>query len=124
MLINTNTIITDDDLINFLLERYEETRNTMFLTAANSISLYRKDISFLNFCTTQSNTWVSVKDRLPKCKEEVLVYRGGHIGDLINVYTYIGNDDWEDERGWFSRTADEGITHWMPLPTPPTEKDN
>ena len=68
--------------------------------------------------------WISVKNRLPKTNKEVLVYRGGHIGNLISVYTYIGCDKWEDDYGYWTRTDDEGITHWMPLPEPPTEKEN
>lgn len=63
--------------------------------------------------------WVSVEGKLPTKNEDVLVYRGGHIGNLMNVYTYLDNDEWEDEHGYWSRTKDEGITHWMPLPEPP-----
>lgn len=67
--------------------------------------------------------WISVEDRLPKKGEEVLIYRGHHSG-LMNVCTYIGDNDWEDDYGYWSRTEDEGITHWMHLPAPPTEKEN
>ena len=68
--------------------------------------------------------WISVKDRLPETNKEVLVYRGGYIGGLMNVYTYVGNDTWEDDYGFWSRTDDDGITYWMPLPEPPIEKEN
>lgn len=67
--------------------------------------------------------WISVEDRLPKKDQEILIYRGHHSG-LINVYTYMGNNEWEDDYGYWGRTDDEGITHWMPLPAPPTEKEN
>lgn len=67
--------------------------------------------------------WISVKDRLPKKDQEILVYRGHHSG-LMNVYTYIGDNEWEDDYGYWGRTDDEGITHWMLLPAPPTEKEN
>lgn len=117
-------ITTDNDLINFLLDRHKETGNHMFLVAANSIALYQRDINYLNFCWSEQTNWISVKDRLPETNQEVLVYRGSHIGDLMNVYTYVGNDKWEDEYGYWSVTDDEGITHWMPLPAPPTEEEN
>lgn len=64
--------------------------------------------------------WIGVKDGLPEENTDVLVYRGS----LISVYTYIGHNEWEDDYGYWSRTDDDGITHWMPLPEPPTDKEN
>lgn len=66
--------------------------------------------------------WISVEDRLPDVLQEVFVYRGNHIGNLMNVYTYVGGDMWQDELGFGCRQVDEGITHWMPLPEPPKMK--
>ena len=77
----------------------------------------------LKECQPNFGEWISVEDRLPENCQEVLVYRGQH-SDLMNVYTYMGNDSWEDDYGYWSRTEDEGITHWMPLPSPPAEKEN
>jgi len=59
--------------------------------------------------------WISVEEQMPTKDETVLVYRG----DLISVYTYMGNDEWEDAYGYWGRTEDEFITHWMSLPEPP-----
>ena len=63
--------------------------------------------------------WISVKERLPEYDDEVLCFRGEHIGVLIDVYTYKGDDKWEDTYGnwWYGDL--EGITHWMPLPEAP-----
>ena len=66
--------------------------------------------------------WIRVKDKLPEPETEVLVYRGNHFGDIMNVYTYLGNGEWEDDYGYWARTEDDGITHWMPLPEPPKEE--
>lgn len=66
--------------------------------------------------------WISVKDQLPEINTDVLICRGQRKGDIISVYTYIGHDEWEDEYGYWSRTDDEGITHWMPLPEPPEKE--
>ena len=68
--------------------------------------------------------WISVHERMPDKGKEVLVYRGLHIGDMMNTYTYLGNNEWEDDYGYWSRTEDEGITHWMILPEPPKGDNN
>ena len=65
--------------------------------------------------------WIPVTERLPEEYDDVLCYRGSHIGALIDVYTYRGDNKWEDAYGYFESTEDEGITHWMPLPEPPKE---
>lgn len=70
--------------------------------------------------TINSYEWISVEDRLPEDNTDVLVYRGS----LISVYTYIGHNEWEDDYGYWSRTDDENITHWMPLPQPPVKEKN
>lgn len=65
--------------------------------------------------------WISVENYLPDKNSDVLCYRGGHIGGMIDVYTYIGDNLWEDSYGYWSRTENEGITHWMPLPEEPKD---
>ena len=72
--------------------------------------------------TVNPYEWISVEDKLPEKNQEVLVYRGDHSG-LMNVYTYMDKNEWEDDYGYWGRTYDEGITHWMPLPKSP-EKEN
>jgi hypothetical protein len=55
--------------------------------------------------------WISVKDRLPKNDDEVLVStRLKNIG--------IG---WWDSY-WRSDLSVKEITHWMPMPAPPEEE--
>lgn len=66
--------------------------------------------------------WIPVEERLPEIEEDVLCSRGNHIGRLMDVYTYMGDDKWEDTYGYSVRTEYEGITHWMPLPEPPEMK--
>ena len=55
--------------------------------------------------------WISVKDRLPKADEIVIICTEKgfvYAGDLIGDTWFLDNDSW---------TAN--VTHWMPLPTPP-----
>jgi hypothetical protein len=65
--------------------------------------------------------WISVKDRLPDEYEPVLVYDPdvGH-GQCV-MYACWSVDGWKTEFD-FDHHEDHGITHWMPLPTPPKEE--
>lgn len=58
--------------------------------------------------------WISVKERLPKCKKRVLcrLYYPD-IGEIVVENQYYGNGMWMEES--------EAVTHWMPLPEPPEE---
>ena len=66
--------------------------------------------------------WIPVTERLPNENEDVLCSRGNHIGALMDVYAYKGDNKWEDTYGYWSYGHVEGITHWMPLPEPPKEE--
>lgn len=68
--------------------------------------------------------WISINDKLPEQNQEVLTCRGRCIGNLINVYTYMGDNKWEDNYGYWNSAEGEGITHWMPLPKLPDAKEN
>lgn len=70
------------------------------------------------------NEWISVKDRLPEAETEVLVYHGSAYNQVCNVYVYLGGNEWMDGYCNKGYTKDEDITHWMPLPASPTEKEN
>ena len=60
--------------------------------------------------------WISVDERLPEREEIVLCC----LGLVQNVYTYKGDNIWEDSYGYYQK--DEPITHWMPLPEAPKMK--
>lgn len=74
--------------------------------------------------------WISVKDRLPESQQCVLFVQSGS-SDVFSG-TYKSNYDYAD----WSETCNCGgicneslfyqteITHWMPLPTPPIDKDS
>ena len=57
--------------------------------------------------------WISVTERLPENDVEVLAF---------TIFTFMASYDHE-RREW--RTSDcallPGVTHWMPLPAPPTD---
>ena len=82
---------------------------------------YRKQ-SESTMSQVKQGEWISVDERLPDKRQEVLAYRGDFNGDMMNVYTYLGSANWEDDYGYRGSTEHEGITHWMPLPEPPKMK--
>jgi hypothetical protein len=72
------------------------------------------------------SAWVSVKDRLPKCGELVLIYVA-NLNKGKGAYTFDkcrkvdGKKDWE----FYNRhNANFDVTHWMPLPQKPESEDN
>ena len=118
-----DNIVTDDDLIEFLLDQHEQTKNPVFLAAANSIWFYRRDCSMLNYSLSELNDWTSMEDDKPKKNGYYLCW---------HMKSKCGNKEewqidkiyWEDNL-WLVRhntfkTVDY-VTHWMPLPEPPKE---
>jgi hypothetical protein len=61
--------------------------------------------------------WISVKDRLPKNMEDVLLVNHDE-GDYI-LCGFIANGEWYAQSGCSELI---GVSHWMPLPELPKEK--
>jgi hypothetical protein len=59
--------------------------------------------------------WISVEDRLPEDKVDVLVFGGGNINMCWHM-EHKGASVWQGD-------GDDPyiVTHWMPLPAPPEE---
>ncbi len=55
--------------------------------------------------------WISVKDRLPKNLESVLV-----VGNYIRATALFQDGKFYSD---FKLPESENVTHWMPLPDPP-----
>jgi hypothetical protein len=69
--------------------------------------------------------WISVKDRLPDTESSILVaFKWFDKPIEVRQMTYYSEDHWHrsdmfvSPEGAFHRL--ETITHWMPLPKPPT----
>ena len=60
--------------------------------------------------------WISVKERLPESSKNVLAYKSYGQGYMVASY-FDGK--------WFPPDGIQFpvITHWMPLPEPPKEKE-
>lgn len=67
--------------------------------------------------------WISVEDRLSYAGEEVIVAIKDEHGD--NPYCYTASGWMTRNKTWVVDNEERtDITHWMPLPSPPTEKEN
>lgn len=74
--------------------------------------------------TNDGGKWISVQDRLPECKQDVLMYFDtgnmavGWWYDRDEVITFWSaySDD-----GWYTDCDCEPL-YWMPLPEPPKEE--
>jgi hypothetical protein len=112
-------IITDDELINFLLDQHKQTCDPKFMASAHAIARYRHSHEIFSWKLSQY-VWISVKEQLPKKFTHVLcLYPSkGHGSNIVVDYM-------ESDRGYFAEQFRYGEpTHWMPLPTPPIEKEN
>ncbi len=69
--------------------------------------------------------WISVKDRLPRYNETVLIYRPSMAEPILadKYFGWYGEDDNEWHEGWlrYGGVKNDLITHWQPLPEPPKE---
>lgn len=70
----------------------------------------------------QESEWISVKDRLPEEGTPVLTYSAD--GFMVD-YTILF-DEIDQPYVWARQLVDDylKVTHWMPLPTPPIDKDS
>jgi hypothetical protein len=63
-------------------------------------------------------TWISVKDRLPQHRVDVLVYCQQKECAVIKPELQEGRIFWQDDAGY-----SYDVTHWQPLPEPPEIKE-
>ena len=99
-----------------LMKCYENTPDCNIDDCSVPIPVVRQNI--IDMPTVSPYEWISVEDGLPEDGVPVLVYKYKYSEVYGNMETaYINNGHWRGSIG-------EAITHWMPLPTPPTEKEN
>lgn len=67
--------------------------------------------------------WISVEDRLPEGPTPVLCVWMGQTQDVCfvcNNGSWYGYDPFNEDDGYKGECADPHVTHWMPLPEPPS----
>ena len=66
--------------------------------------------------------WIPATERLPPDNVDVLVRRKTVCGmRSVVAYRCEGNDCWTLNDGDYEDFYDHSVTHWMPLPAPPTD---
>ena len=66
--------------------------------------------------------WINIREKLPEKSQYVLVYMPKETGGFkVMQFYYCGNGEWDDGKG-MADTRYYGLTHWMPMPTPPNFK--
>jgi len=76
--------------------------------------------------TAHEGEWISVEDRLPKSRSEILAYCNDGFGNpdiIIARYNWTMAVEYTGD--WMTQShhrMDEFVTHWQPLPAPPTPK--
>lgn len=63
--------------------------------------------------------WISVEDRLPEEKQNVLAYDINDVGIIYIAFYFDGL--WRQDD--IPHVGVDTITHWMPLPSPPKPKE-
>ncbi len=69
-------------------------------------------------------TWIDIKKQLPPVGDEVIVFtKRGEVTALARFIRYEGAVDyyWDNHYpGTGNCHIQESVTHWMPMPQPPT----
>ena len=73
--------------------------------------MIRDALAYIEHLEAKQLRWISVKERLPRCGERVLVTNDGSVWE---AYLSISHKWVRQEFVWAAK-----VTHWMPLPEPP-----
>jgi hypothetical protein len=106
-----------------LSENHREYADALDMALA---ALREQDVTDINV----GNKWISVEDRLPERKGQYMVRETWSYGNMISLAYYTPKYDGFEEhlKGraiWYKYDSEwgdfevRGVTHWMPLPTPP-----
>ena len=85
---------------------------------------YRKQSELISCGHENGGEWISVEDRLPEESDDYIVNL--HYSSGTNIVT---KRSYSKNRGWYGVSSDHyyletAVSHWMPFPPPPTEKEN
>lgn len=127
--------MTREEAIKWLEEAVNDTNNDFDLCsdALKKELLLQKDVfeMAVSALTHQQGEWISVKERLPddeKDGETVLAVVSGKPHENITLCHALMTAGYFPGEGWvlneYPEWENPTITHWMPLPEPPEEKES
>ena len=121
-------LIHDSDKTTFRQDRCEMNRVELFQGVAFISGKHRTPITddmineIIDLCQPQdTKTWVSVKERLPESGQSLMFL------NTLGIHFFGWCDDFNtmaSNMRFFCDATQEietGVTHWMPLPSPPVE---
>lgn len=82
-------------------------------------------LAHIKHMESQIPRWIPVEERLPEKMKIVLVFKRRTAHFIWSDAMWNIETDWCGEDGW-SKNPHNGcfaVTHWMPLPEPPTKED-
>jgi predicted RNA-binding Zn-ribbon protein involved in translation (DUF1610 family) len=80
---------------------------------------HRIELSEPQLKTLRDSRWILVSERLPEKNEPVCVVCGGKV--TVGTYSPMMDDWWALVLPVTGIQPTDNVTHWMPLPEPPTE---
>lgn len=119
-------LIDGNNLIKVLIKDYEEktavgAENGLVLAMFRTASAHRIETS-----EVFQKSWVNVKDRLPEPNSFCLTW-SPEAGVEVLKYQCLSRNKgllgfWRIEEGGCRYVGPGAVTHWMPLPEPPSEQ--
>jgi hypothetical protein len=108
--------MTEDELENFASDRtWGEDAYKGYLLAVEDIKNGTLKLAALSPAKQEQQGWISVDDRKPDYFEEVNIIVGGRsVGTAVFEDEEFRNDNYEEFHS-------KDVTHWMPLPPPPSK---
>ena len=89
---------------------YEQTKKMLAMYQDELVPGFRKQIEEME----AKNKWIPVSERLPERGQKVIIYTGNIQKPTVLAYQF-----WNPKYDTWAH-----VTHWMPLPSPPEEKDD
>lgn len=72
----------------------------------------------------KDSEWIPVNKRLPKAEQRVIIYANAHAYKQVEksiIYDVRYYYDKDTKIWYFGGWSKENVTHWMPIPTKPSE---
>lgn len=112
-----------DTIASFIAGQMDNTgHHNRFDAAKKALTLYRDHLASAPRTNEDAGGWIPVSERLPEPNNEVLVFF--RDCSIVSTGQWTTRNQRYKEMGWLTPCENWNngpVTHWMPLPSPPTE---